>query len=95
MIFLKRKRKLCWKQFHFQDDRQTKDLDTFKNSWPDQQDNKDARKGIEKSLAIICKEEGISCEQVLYVMFCFTRCSNHSVWVKAKTVKFFFLIFII
>ena len=37
------------------------------------QDNEEARNGIEKSIEIICKEEGISCEQVfLYIfLFCF------------------------
>ena len=34
-----------------------------------QQDNQDARNGIEKSLATICKEEGISFEQVFYMSF--------------------------
>ena len=34
------------------------------------QDNEEARNGIEKSIEIICKEEGISCEQVfLYIFF--------------------------
>ena len=86
MIFLKR----ITKQFHFQDERQTKDFDTLINFWPDQQDNEDARNGIEKSIETICKEEGISFEQVLYIMFCYTRSSNHSVWIKANTVMIFF-----
>ena len=34
-----------------------------------QQGNKDARDGINKSVAIICKEEGISFEQVFYILF--------------------------
>ena len=34
-----------------------------------QQDNEDARNGIEKSISTICKEEGISFEQVFYVLF--------------------------
>ena len=34
-----------------------------------QQDNEDARNGIEKSIATICKEEGISFEQVFYILF--------------------------
>ena len=33
-----------------------------------QQDNKDARNRIEKSIAAICKEESISFEQVFYVI---------------------------
>ena len=34
-----------------------------------QQDNEDARNGIEKSVTTICKEEGISFEQVFYILF--------------------------
>ena len=34
-----------------------------------QQDNEDATNGIEKSIATICKEEGISFEQVFYILF--------------------------
>ena len=34
-----------------------------------QEDNKDARKKIEKSIAAICREEGISFEQLLYNLF--------------------------
>ena len=34
-----------------------------------QQDNEDARNDIEKSIATICKEEGISFEQVFYILF--------------------------
>ena len=34
-----------------------------------QEDNKDARKKIEKSIAAICKEEGISFEHLLYNLF--------------------------
>ena len=34
-----------------------------------QQDNKDARNGIEKSIATIFKEEGISFEQVFHILF--------------------------
>ena len=34
-----------------------------------QQDNEDARNGIEKSISTICKEEGISFEQVFYILF--------------------------
>ena len=34
-----------------------------------QQDNKDARDSIEKSIATICDEEGISFEQVFYILF--------------------------
>ena len=34
-----------------------------------EQDSKDARIGIEKSIATICKEEGISFEQVFYILF--------------------------
>ena len=33
------------------------------------QDNEDARNGIEKSISTICKEEGISFEQVFYILF--------------------------
>ena len=33
-----------------------------------QQDNEDARNGTEKSIATICKEEGISFEQVFYIV---------------------------
>ena len=36
-----------------------------------QQDNKDARNGTEKSISVICKEEGISFEQVFYILFFF------------------------
>ena len=36
-----------------------------------QQDNEDARNGIEKSIATICKEEGISFEQVFYILLFF------------------------
>ena len=34
-----------------------------------QQDNQDARNGIEKSVATICKEDGISFEQVFYILY--------------------------
>ena len=34
-----------------------------------QQDNEDARDGIGKSVATICNEEGISFEQVFYILF--------------------------
>ena len=34
-----------------------------------QQDNKDARDTIEKSIAKVCNEEGISFEQVFYILF--------------------------
>ena len=34
-----------------------------------QQGNEDARNGIEKSISTICKEEGISFEQVFYILF--------------------------
>ena len=33
-----------------------------------QQDNKDARNRIKKSITTICKEEGISFEQVFYIL---------------------------
>ena len=33
-----------------------------------QQDNEDARDGTEKSIATICNEEGISFEQVFYML---------------------------
>ena len=33
------------------------------------QDNQDARNGIEKSVATICKEDGISFEQVFYILY--------------------------
>ena len=33
-----------------------------------QQDNEDARNGIEKSMSTICKEEGLSFEQVFYIL---------------------------
>ena len=33
-----------------------------------QKDNEDARNGIEKSIATICKEEGISSWQVFYIL---------------------------
>ena len=34
-----------------------------------QQDNEQASNGIEKSISTICKEEGISFEQVFYILF--------------------------
>ena len=34
-----------------------------------QQDNEDARSGIEKSITAICKEEGPFFEQVFYILF--------------------------
>ena len=34
-----------------------------------QQDNEDARKGIEKIISTICREEVISFEQVFYILF--------------------------
>ena len=34
-----------------------------------QQDNEDARKGIQTSIAAICKEKGISFERVFYILF--------------------------
>ena len=34
-----------------------------------QQGNQDARNGTEKSVATICKEEGISFEQVFYILY--------------------------
>ena len=36
-----------------------------------QQDNKDARNDTEKSISVLCKEEGISFEQVFYILFFF------------------------
>ena len=71
MIFLKRKRKLCWKKFHqaFQDERQKENLILWKILDQIQQENQDARNGIEKSIAAICKEVGISFEQVFYNLF--------------------------
>ena len=36
-----------------------------------QQDNKDARNDTEKSISVICKEEGFSFEQVFYILFFF------------------------
>ena len=33
-----------------------------------QQDNEEARNGIEKSISTICKGEGISFEQVFYIL---------------------------
>ena len=33
------------------------------------QDNEEARNGIEKPIAIICKEEGISFEQLFCILF--------------------------
>ena len=33
-----------------------------------QEGNEDVRNGIEKSIAAICKEEGISFEQVFYIL---------------------------
>ena len=33
-----------------------------------QQDNEDARNGIEKSISTICKEKGISFEHVFYIL---------------------------
>ena len=36
-----------------------------------QQDNENARNGIEKSISIICKEEGISFEQIFYILLLF------------------------
>ena len=34
-----------------------------------QQDNEDAQNGIEKSMSTVCKEEGISFEQLFYILF--------------------------
>ena len=34
-----------------------------------QQDNEDAQNGIEKSISTVCKEEGISFEQLFYILF--------------------------
>ena len=34
-----------------------------------QNDNEDARSNIEKSIATICKKEGISFEQLFYILF--------------------------
>ena len=34
-----------------------------------QQDNEDARNVIEKSIATICEEEGISFEEEIYILF--------------------------
>ena len=34
-----------------------------------QQDNQDERNGIEKSIVTICNEEGISFEQVVYILY--------------------------
>ena len=71
MIFIKRKRKLCWKKFHqaFQDEHQKKRiliLLTILNKIPE--DNENAVK-VEESVTTICKEEGISFEQVFYILF--------------------------
>ena len=43
-----------------------------------QQDNEEASSDIEKSISIICKEEGISFEQVFYVyIYIFDAAKNH------------------
>ena len=42
---------------------------SFANSQPDQEDNADARDGINKSVVTICNEEGISFGQVFYILF--------------------------
>ena len=42
---------------------------TFKNSWPDQQEKQDAKKCIEKSITTVCIEEGISFEQIFYILY--------------------------
>ena len=34
-----------------------------------QQDNEDARNGIQTSISTICKEKGVSFEQVFYILF--------------------------
>ena len=34
-----------------------------------QEDNEEARNSIEKSISMICKEDGISFEQVFYILF--------------------------
>ena len=34
-----------------------------------QEDNEEARNSIEKSISMICKEEGIPFEQVIYILF--------------------------
>ena len=68
-MFIKRKRKQCRKNFKMNDKRRIlillKILDQI------QQDNDNARNGIEKSIATICKEEGISFEQVFYIQVFF------------------------
>ena len=51
-----------------------------------QQDNEDARDGMEKSIGTVCNEEGISFGQVKCKMFLIkTRCRN----VKQKWNSFF------
>ena len=34
-----------------------------------QEDNEEARNSMEKSISMICKEDGISFEQVFYILF--------------------------
>ena len=71
MTFIKRKRKLCWKKFHqaFQDEHQKKRiLILLKILNKIQEDNENAVK-VEESVTTICKEEGISFEQVFYILF--------------------------
>ena len=43
-----------------------------------QQGNKDVRYGIDKSVARICNEEGISFEQVFYILFLDAVFSNNT-----------------
>ena len=50
------------------DERQEKHFYTLKNIRSGQA-NEEARYGIERSIATICEEEGISFEPVLYILF--------------------------
>ena len=71
MIFLKRKGKLHWKKFHqaLKINNKKRIVVILKILDQIQQDNEDIRTGIEKSISTICKEEGISFEQVFYLLF--------------------------
>ena len=68
-IFKTQKKALLKKHFSgFQDERQRENFYTLKILDHIQQDHKNAR-NLEKSIAAICKGEGVSFEQVFYIFF--------------------------
>ena len=51
-----------------------------------QQDNKDARNRIKKSITTICKEEGTSFEQVFYILMLYLLAIKHLLDFRAENL---------